>query len=92
MVVFRHTRTDGQYVGVEDDVLGRDSRLFRQESVRALTDSYFAFVGIGLSFLVEGHDDDGGAIAAEFTGVGEEGLLSFFEGDGVDDTFPLDAF
>ena len=51
---------DGEDVGIEDDVLGRKARV-RQQRVGALADLHLACPRVGLTLLVEGHDDDGGA-------------------------------
>ena len=47
--------------------------------------------GDGLALLVEGHHDDGGAVAADEPGLLEELLLALLEADRVDDRLALDA-
>jgi hypothetical protein len=64
---------------------------FGEEAVGAFGDGDFVGAGGGLAFFVEGHDDDGGAVAADEFGLLEEFFFAFFEGDGVDDAFALEA-
>ena len=54
-------------------------------SIGALGDRDLALDGVGLALLVEGHDDDRGAVAAAQPGVLEERLLALLERDRVDD-------
>ena len=63
-----------------------------EDAVGALADADFLVEGGGLALLVEGHDDDGGAVLEDLAGVFAELLFAFFERDGVDDAFPLKAF
>ncbi|MCY1223883.1 hypothetical protein D9M68_537830 [compost metagenome] len=79
-------------VRVEDDVLGREAGLFRQELVGAAADLDLARLGIGLTDLVEGHDDDGGAIGAAEFRVVQESLFAFLHGNGIDQRLALNAF
>ncbi len=53
----------GEDVRIEDDVLGREADLLGQELIGALANVDLALDGVGLALLVEGHDDDGGAVA-----------------------------
>jgi hypothetical protein len=46
---------------------------------------------VGLALLVEGHDDDRGAVFAAEPGLLDERLDAFLHGDGVDDRLALDA-
>src|SRR5581483_4850388 len=82
---------DGEDVRVEDHVLGREPRLLRQELVRALADRDLPFDRLGLPLLVEGHDDDAGAVTAHPPRMLEELLLSLLERERVDDALALDA-
>ena len=66
IVVLLDARRDGEDVGIEDDVLGREADLVDQDPVGALADLDLALPGVGLALLVERHDDDGGAVAAHF--------------------------
>ena len=60
------TRED---VGVEDDVLGREADLVGEDPVGPLADRLAALEVVGLAVLVEGHDDDGGAVLAAQAGL-----------------------
>ena len=82
---------DGQYVGVDDDVLGRHPGPIHKQSVGALGDRDAAFGGIGLAGLVEAHDNAAGAVAAQRAGLVEEVLLALLEADGVGDRLALHA-
>ena len=62
VVVLLHAGGDGEDVGVEDDVFGREADFVDEDAVGALADADLLFVGGGLALLVEGHDDDGGAV------------------------------
>ncbi len=39
--------------------------------------------------LIEGHDDDAGAVAADFASLRAESVLAFLEADGIDDALAL---
>ena len=69
IVVLLDAGGDGEDVGVEDDVLGREADLLGQQLVGAGADLDLARLGVGLALLVEGHDDDGGAIGSHQPGV-----------------------
>ncbi len=60
---------EGEAVGVEDDVLGREADLVDQDPVGALADLLAALEVVGLAVLVEGHHDRGGAVLAAQAGV-----------------------
>ena len=82
---------DGEDVGVEDDVLRRESGLLGEEPIGALADRHLA-VGIGrLPLLIEGHDDDSGTVATDRPRLAEEILFPLLEADGVNDPLPLEA-
>ena len=68
IVVLLDAGGDGEDVRVEDDVLGREADLLGQELVGAGADLDLARLGVGLALLVEGHDDDGGAVGAARAG------------------------
>mmetsp|Transcript_24963 Transcript_24963/g.58171 ORF Transcript_24963/g.58171 Transcript_24963/m.58171 type:complete len:753 (-) Transcript_24963:165-2423(-) len=92
VVVFGQPRCDGEDVGVEDDVPRREAHPLADEKVvRALADALLVLVGGGLALLVEGHDDDRGAVPLHDLGLLDEILLALFERDGIDDTLALAA-
>ena len=92
VVVLLDAGGDGEDVGIEDDVLGREAGLFGQQLVGAGADRDLALQRVGLALLVEGHDDDGGAVGAHQPGVVQEGLLALLHRDRVDQRLALHAF
>ena len=65
-VVFFHAGGHGQYVGVDNDVLGWKTGFRGDQPVGALCDGGAALEGGGLSLLVEAHYHHGGAQAPYF--------------------------
>ncbi len=82
---------DGEDVRVEDQVLRREAHLLDEQPVRALADRDLALDRVGLALLVEGHDDDARAVAADPARLLEELLLALLERERVDDALALDA-
>ena len=77
---------DGEDVGVEDDVLGREAGLDGQQADgHAGRCASFRSTDLGLPCLVEGHDHHGRAVATGQAGLAQELLLALLEGDRVDD-------
>ena len=91
VVVLLHTGADSQHVGIEDDILRGEVDLLGEELVGARADADLVVAGSGLSLLVEGHDNNGSAVAADKGSLVEELLLANLEGDGVDDSLALSA-
>ena len=81
----------GQDVRVEDDVLRREPDLAREDAVGARRDLDLALDGLGLALLVEGHHDDGRAVALHSARLPPEDLFALLEAEGVDHPFPLHA-
>ena len=79
---------DGQYVGVENDLFGRESR-FGQQPVGAFGHLDLAGVGVGLSPFVEEHHHGRCAVAADGGGTFQKGAFALFERDRVDDALAL---
>ena len=90
-VVLGDSGGDGQDVGVEYDLFGRESAGCEQV-VGAAGHLDFAFVGVGLPALVEKHHDGRGAVAADFAGPAQKLLFALLERNGVDDGFALRDF
>ncbi len=90
-VVLGDAGGDGEHVRVEDDVLGGEPGLLRQQVVGPAADRHLALDGVGLALLVEGHDDHAGAVVADAPGLVEERLLALLEADRVDDALALHA-
>ena len=78
IIVLLDAGGDGEDVRIEDDVFRRKADLLGQELVGALADLEFALRRLGLARLVEGHHDDGGAIAPDLLGVLEKGSSPSF--------------
>ena len=77
--VLLDARGDGEDVRVEDDVLGRKADVLREDVVGAPADLLPALEVVGLAVLVEGHDDDGGAVLAAQPRLADELLLALLE-------------
>ena len=90
-VVLFDTRRDREDVRVEDDVLGGEADLLREDPVRAGGDRELPFHGRRLAVLVERHHDHGGPVAAHEAGVRLERLLALLEAEGVHDGLALQA-
>ena len=80
-----------EHVRVEDDVLGPEPGLADQEVVRAAEDLDLPLDRLGLPLLVEGHDDDAGAVPPHRPGLLEEDVLTLLQRDRVDDPLALEA-
>ena len=83
VVVFLDAGSDGEDVGVEDDVLGGEADLLGEDVVGAGADLDLALLCVGLPLLVEGHDDDRRAVALEELRLLYELLFALFHADGV---------
>ena len=90
-IVFLDPGGHREDVGVEDDVFGEKPGLFGEQVVGPLADRHATFDVGGLPLFIEGHDDHGGAVAADRPRVPQECLLPFLEADRVDDALALDA-
>ena len=82
---------DGEDVGVEDDVLGREAHLHGQDPVGPLADLDAALERVGLALLVEGHDHRRCPVALHQRRLVDELLLALLHRDRVDDGLALDA-
>src|SRR5262249_47676981 len=80
----------GEYVRVEDDVLGLEA-LVAQEPECALADLDLALDRDRLPFLVERHHDGCRTEPSNCPRLLEKRLLALFQADRVGDPFPLDA-
>jgi hypothetical protein len=69
----------GEDVGVEDDVFGREADLVDEDPVGRAADLASARQVVGLALLVEGHDDDGGAVFAAERACSTNASPSFME-------------
>ncbi len=82
---------DREDVRVEDDVLRVEPGLVDEQPVGARRDPDLALDRPGLTLLVEGHDDDGRAVAPDEPGLAEELGFALLQADRVDDRPALDA-
>src|SRR5262249_46598313 len=63
-VMFLDTGRHGEYIRVENNILGRKADLVHQDIVGTLADRGLAFECIGLAFFIKRHHHHGRAIAA----------------------------
>src|SRR5690348_13043852 len=89
VVVLLHARGDGEDVGIENDVFGREPGAIHEQVIGALAYGDPTLDGVRLALLVECHDDRGSPVATQLTRMVEEYLLAFLEADGVDDALAL---
>ncbi len=91
-VVFLDTGGNGENIGVENDVRRVVAYFFDKDLVGALADVYFSLNRIGLALFVESHHHNGRTETAADFGLADKLADAFFHGNGIDDTFPLQAF
>ncbi len=91
VVVLFDAGRDREDVRIEDDVFRRKACLLGQQLVGARADFHLALVDVRLPRLVEGHDDDGSAVAVQQPRLSKEILLAFLQRDRVDDRLALNA-
>ena len=92
VVVLIDTRRDGEDIWIEDNILRREAYHFGEQFVGALANLELPVCRIGLTFLVEGHDDSSRTVAFHLTRLFEERGLALLEADRVDDGLALHAF
>ena len=86
-----HTGGHRQHIGVEDDVRRTETHLVDQQAIGPLADGNAAFVGIGLSLLVESHHHHGSTQATDEAGMLQEKGLPLLQRNGVDNGLALHA-
>ena len=91
VVVFGDAGGDGEDVGIENDVLRRKTDLLGENPVGALADGELARLGVGLTLLVERHDDGRRAVAANQPRLPDKLGLAFLHADGIHHWLALDA-
>ena len=82
---------DGQDIGIDEDVLRRETGFLRQQTVRSVSHLPAFFEGGSLSLLVKEHHHRGSAVAPHQPGFLQEILLTLLQADGVDNRFALYA-
>ena len=81
VVMLAHAGSYGKHVRVEDDVERVHTHLLREQAVSTLGYLDASLVCGSLSFLVEAHHYDGGAVAHHVACMTEEHLLAFLQRD-----------
>ena len=92
IIVFFNTSRDRKNIRVKNDVFSWKANLFNQDFIGSLTDFDFALQSICLTNFIEGHNDYSRTIATYQSGLFDKLVFSFFQRNGVDDTFTLYAF
>ncbi len=69
IIVLLDAGRDRENIRIEDDVLRRKADFLGQDFIGARADLDLALLRVRLALFVEGHDDGGGAIAANGAGV-----------------------
>ena len=77
--VLLHACGHGKNIGVENDVGGVKMGFVDQETVGPFTDFDSARVIVGLTLLVECHDNHCGTVSPDGFGLLQKGVLSFLE-------------
>ena len=91
IVVLLDAGGDGEDVRIKNDVLRREAHLIDKHAIGAFANLDFALEAVGLSLLVEGHDDRRSSVSADETGLFFKFFRPFLEADRVDDALALDA-
>ena len=82
---------DGEDVGIEDDVFGRNAGIFGQEPIGARADLDLAIGRFRLALFVKRHDHDGRSVPPYQPRLAQKLRLAFLKADGIDDGLALDA-
>jgi hypothetical protein len=90
-VVLLDPGRDGENIGVEDDVLGREAELFCQNLIGPLANGDLALRGVGLALFVEGHHDHGRAVTPHGLRMFDERRFAFLERDRIHHALALRA-
>ena len=90
-VVLLHTRSNGQYIGVEDNIERIHANALGQNPICTLGNLNTTLIARGLTLFVEAHHDDGSAVAHTVAGMTDEDVLTLFQRDAIDDALALHA-
>ena len=82
----------GEDVRIKNNIVGIKSYFIDKDTVGALADADFFLIGGGLTVFIKGHNHGGGTIFHDGAGMVFKGFLSFFQGDGINNPFTLEAF
>ena len=75
-VMLLHAGGYGQYVGVENDVVGVEVELLGEQLVGTLAHLNLALVGVSLPLFIEGHHHYGSSVALDGACMVEEALFA----------------
>src|SRR5215469_15319475 len=92
IVMLVDSRRHSEDIGIKDDVFGREADPVDENVVGTPADGKFSFRSVRLALLVEGHDDDGGAVTQDLPRLRDEQLLAFLQADRIDDRLSLYDF
>jgi hypothetical protein len=90
-VVLFDSRSNGEDVGIKDDILGWEVCLFGEEPVGPPSNPNFVFHGNGLTFFVKHHDDHGRAQTANASCPFQKRSLALLKADGIHDRLALET-
>ena len=91
-IVLLDAGADGEDVRIENNVAAREADFLGQQFVRPVADRQLVIDFGGLARFVEGHHDDGRAVAASQFRVMQECFFAFLQADRIDDRLALHAF
>src|SRR5690606_36503503 len=66
-------------IRIEDDILGRELYAIDKDSIGPFTDGDSSLIGVGLTFLIEGHDHNSGAVFLYKFSLSDKLLFSSFK-------------
>ena len=67
--VFFDTGRNRKNIRVKNNIFRREADLIDQNFIRTLANFGLALIGIGLTFFIKGHDDNGGTVTAAQLGT-----------------------
>ena len=89
IIVFLDTCCNSQHIRVEDDIVGIEAHLFSQDAISTSAHFNLTFVSIRLSLFIESHHYCCGSQSLNHPGTFNKDLLSFLQGNGIDNRFSL---
>ena len=92
VVMLLDTGSDGQNVGVENNVFGRKVDFIHQQIISSFANGNFIFVSGCLSLFIESHHHEGCPVIFNLFGLFQKIGFPVFQTQRVDDSFPLYTF
>ena len=92
VIVFFNAGRNRKNIGIEDNVLGRESDRLGKNVIRTLCYLYLPLQRIRLTFFIKSHDHNCRTVAPDSPRLLNERLLAFFQADGIDNALALQAF